>query len=79
MGFNGIYRGTVVNAADPTARGRVQVRVPAVPGGQTQWAPVCRPFGAVPGGATGSASVGRDVWVMFEAGDPARPVVLGMS
>ena len=72
-GFGGAYRGVVTNAADPTGAGRVQVRVPAVLGGTSQWAPVCRPFGAQ--GAAGR--VGADVVVVFEGGDPQFPIVVG--
>lgn len=72
--FFGVYRGVVLNAVDPGAAGRVQVRVPSVFGAENAWAPVCTAFGA---GTTSAATIGSDVCVAFEAGDPARPVVLG--
>lgn len=71
--INGVIRGTITNAMDPTGRGRVLVQLPAVTGQGGTWAPVCRAFGA-PVAASG---VGRAVWVAFENGDPSFPVVLG--
>ena len=67
-----IYRGTVVSNEDPNARMRVQVQVPQVLDQQAVWALPCTPVGGsvVP-------PVGTMVWVMFEAGDPSRPVWMG--
>jgi uncharacterized protein involved in type VI secretion and phage assembly len=71
--YNSIYRGTITSAGDPMNSGRVKVSVPAVTGGNSQWAPVCMPFGA-----TGSAArAGDKVIVAFESGDPSYPIVLG--
>lgn len=70
----GIYRGIVMNAMDPQRQGRVQVQVPGNASGSI-WALVSRPVGAADRGAV---AVGSQVWVMFEGGDPARPVVTGM-
>lgn len=75
MTYFGIYRGLCINNLDPTARGRVQVRVPSVGGDEDLgWALPCRPLGS-PGAAP--PSVGESVWVMFEAGDLNRPVLMG--
>lgn len=75
MNYHGIFRGMCINNLDPTAMGRVQVRVPAVLGDQDGgWAVPCRALGS-PGAAP--PSVGDSVWVMFEGGDPSRPVVVG--
>jgi hypothetical protein len=64
-----IYRATVLNTDDPTGTGRVQVMVPSVGGQTSGWALPCAPLPKL--------SVGDTVWVMFEGGDPARPVCMG--
>ncbi len=71
--FFGIYRGVVTSTADSLHIGRVQVQVPAVCGTALAWALPCFPVFSleVPKAGTG-------VWVMFEEGDPARPVWLGL-
>lgn len=72
-GYYGIYRGRVVSSADPLGARRVQVNIPAVLGVEAGWAMLCAPFG----GNSAGPSPGASVWVMFEAGDPERPVVMG--
>src|SRR5437763_17049447 len=42
--FFGKYRGLVVDNTDPTHRGRLQVKVPAVMGEETLWAEPCAPY-----------------------------------
>ena len=75
MNFYGIFRGICINNLDPMARGRVQVRVPAVTGdSDAGWALPCRALGMP---AAAPPSVGDSVWVMYEGGDPSRPVVVG--
>jgi hypothetical protein len=69
----GIYRGTVTQNADLLGQRRLQVRVPGVSGDQDLWAAACLP----PDGADRTPSIGDDVWVAFESGDPARPVWIG--
>lgn len=69
----GAQIGIVANSMDPTGKGRVQVRVPALAGDSGSWARVCRPFGAL----ASAPQVGAAVLVLFEGGDPDRPVVLG--
>jgi hypothetical protein len=72
--YASIYRGVILNTADPNNAGRMQVRVPEVFGAENAWAGVCKPLGSA--GKTGP-SIGSQVWVMFEGGDAARPVVMG--
>ena len=75
--FFGMYRGVVVSAEDPLARGRVQVSVPAVLGDATAWAEACVP--AVRRGRQLLAipEPSSPVWVTFEAGNPAYPIWVG--
>ncbi len=72
MTFNGVYRGIVMNGADPEMKNRLQVNVPGVAGSGNGWALPCREFNS-----SAMPSVGTAVWVMFEAGNPAQPVWIG--
>ena len=74
--YSGLYRGIVTNAMDPQKAGRAQVRLPQFAIGDDLWAGTCTAFGAPPGSGP---RVGDEVWVMFESGDLARPVVLGKA
>ena len=72
--YFGLYHAVVVNDSDPEGLRRLQVEVPDVFGHGHGWAQAC-----VPVGSSGQPPAGSRVWVMFEAGDPARPVWLGMA
>lgn len=75
--FYGKYRGTVTDNDDPTARGRLKVRVPAVMGDTDVWALPCLPLAGPGMGAYLMPEVGAGVWVEFEAGDPSFPIWSG--
>ncbi len=69
----GICRGTVTENADPLGPRRLRVQVPGVNGDHVLWAVACLPSG----GVDQTPSIGDDVWVAFESGDPALPVWMG--
>lgn len=75
--YFGKYRGTVVDNADPTSRGRLQVRVPAVLGDLAVWAMPCVPYAGDGVGFYSLPAAGAGVWVEFEGGDPSFPIWVG--
>jgi hypothetical protein len=75
--YFGKYRGTVEDTDDPTARGRLLVRVPAVLGTQTVWAMPCVPYAGPGVGFYSLPPAKAGVWVEFEGGDPSYPVWTG--
>jgi hypothetical protein len=76
--FYGKYRGTVVDVADPLMMGRLRAFVPEVLGeAMSGWALPCAPFTGWQAGLYAVPSVGANVWIEFEAGDPSRPVWVG--
>jgi hypothetical protein len=75
--FFGKYRGTVSDNADPTHRGRLKVKVPAVLGSVESWAMPCVPYAGQGVGLHTLPEQGMGVWVEFEAGDPSYPVWTG--
>lgn len=75
--YFGKYRGLVDDNQDPTGRGRLKVRVPAVMGEQAVWALPCVPYAGPGLGLFTLPEVGTGVWVEFEAGDPSFPIWVG--
>ncbi len=87
--YYGIYRGLVIDVADPENRGRARLQIPDI-GQETaddvpldQWALPCMPglsVGEKQGQMHGSfhpPNVGDQVWVNFEGGDTRYPVYIG--
>lgn len=75
--YFGKYRGTVTDNDDPTSRGRIKVRVPAVLGDLEVWAMPCVPYAGDGVGFYSLPNTGTGVWVEFEAGDPSYPIWTG--
>lgn len=75
----GLYRGIVRDVEDPEGKGRVRLEVHELlgPGKLTDWASYCAPFGGGGAGFFMLPRPGDGVWVMFERGEPAKPVWLG--
>ena len=72
--YPGIYRAVVMDDNDPDKLRRLKVQVPDVHGSESSsWASAC-----VPAGSRRQPKIGSSVWVMFEGGDPARPVWMGV-
>ena len=75
--YFGKYRGAVSDNADPTSRGRLKVKVPAVLGSLEVWAMPCVPYAGDGVGFYSLPKPGTGVWVEFEAGDPSYPIWSG--
>jgi hypothetical protein len=69
--FTGLYRGLVVDAADPLQSHRVRVSFPWLAGSTPAWASTLRD-------PTGPPEVGDEVVVGFDAGRITIPYVLGV-
>jgi Uncharacterized protein conserved in bacteria len=75
--YFGKYRGTVSDNSDPTNRGRLKVRVPAVLDTVESWAMPCVPYAGKSVGFYSLPEPGTGVWVEFEGGDPSFPIWSG--
>ena len=75
--YFGKYRGTVTDNSDPTKRGRLKVKVPAVLGTVESWAMPCVPYAGKKVGFYSLPENGTGVWIEFEAGDPSYPIWSG--
>ena len=71
--------GVVLDNQDPLQLGRVLVRVPAVDGGKErgQWARVATARAGAQRGTWLIPDVDDEILLAFEAGDAARPYVIG--
>lgn len=69
----GIYRVRVRSTEDPTSQGRIKVEVPGLGRGSGSWA------ATVSGTKSSGVSRGAVGWVVFEGGDPDRPVWVGRA
>lgn len=75
--YYGKYRGEVTDSADPTRKGRVKVRVPAVMGEKELWAMPCAPYAGDAIGFFAIPPQGSAVWVEFEGGEINQPIWAG--
>ena len=75
--FFGKYRGVVADNDDPTGRGRLLVKVPAVMSDEPVWAMPCVPYAGTNMGLYMMPEPGTGVWVEFEAGNPSYPIWVG--
>jgi len=75
--YYGKYRGEVTDTADPTSKGRVKVRVPAVMGERDLWAMPCTPYAGDALGFFAIPPQGTSVWVEFEGGEINQPIWAG--
>ena len=76
--YYGKYRGVVVDNVDPLQIGRIRAQVPAVLGEMISlWAMPCVPAAGVKAGCFIVPSVGSQVWIEFEQGNPDAPVWAG--
>lgn len=72
--FYGVYRGVVVDNADPLNKGRLRLQVPQVLlSEETGWAWAVHQSGAL----TVTPEINSGVFVVFEGGDPSAPVWIG--
>lgn len=75
--YFGKYRGLVTDNTDPTNRGRLKVRIPAVLDTLEVWAMPCVPYAGKSVGFYSLPEANTGVWIEFEGGDPSYPVWTG--
>ncbi len=77
--YFGVYPALVTDVQDPDNQGRVRVRLPWLPSGSGYelWARFATLMAGNNRGTWFIPDVNDEVLVAFEAGDPARPIVIG--
>ena len=76
--IHGCTSGDVVDNVDPESMGRLRVRLRWIDVGEsTRWVRVAAPYAGNERGMHFLPEVGDEVLVVFEMGDPERPVVIG--
>lgn len=76
--YYGLYDGQVCNVKDPENRGRIQCIIPEVTGEYpSAWCEPCVPCASDDNGDFYLPNLKEYVWVMFEHGNPNKPVYLG--
>lgn len=76
----GLYPAEVIDLVDPDSKGRIKVRLPSfgtAGEGVSAWATLLTPYADQDQGLEILPEPGSQVVVAFEAGDPARPYVVG--
>ncbi len=77
--FHGLYPALVEDLVDPEGLGRIRVRFPGFgeAAGVSAWATLLTPYADQDQGLEILPEVDSQVVIAFEAGDPARPYILG--
>lgn len=76
--YYGLYDGQVCSVNDPQNRGRIQCIIPEVTGDSpSAWCEPCIPVAYDDGGDFFLPKLKEFVWIMFEQGNPNKPVYLG--
>lgn len=76
--YYGVYDGQVCAINDPEKRGRIQCVIPDVTGeSPSAWCEPCVPVAYDDGGDFYLPKLKEFVWIMFEQGDPNKPVYFG--
>lgn len=75
--WNGVVSARVVDHNDPKKMGRIKVQFFWQDDGSTHWARATSPHAGPDRGFMFMPEVGDEVAVVFEDGDPERPVILG--